>query len=75
MKVNSSDEPKVREAAALLNERITTYKTRFQIVDKQDLLTMVAFDAVFETLSQQEQQSQMVASISDELEKLVQQIG
>jgi cell division protein ZapA (FtsZ GTPase activity inhibitor) len=47
MKVKASDEAKVLKAADLLNDSMTFYKNNFHIVEKQDILAMVAFDAFF----------------------------
>ena len=51
MKVKASEEAKVRAAGKLLNERIEKYMRQYTITDKQDLLAMVAFDCVVESLS------------------------
>ncbi|WP_017732157.1 cell division protein ZapA [Nafulsella turpanensis] len=58
MKVSAEDEEKIRKAGKIINERIRTYRNRFGINDKQDLLAMVAFDCVVE---------QMGASIPESL--------
>lgn len=51
MKAKASEEAKVRAAGKLLNERIEKYIRQYTITDKQDLLAMVAFDCVVESLS------------------------
>ncbi len=75
MTVNASDELKIRQAAALLNEQLARYKTNFNIIEKQDLFAIVAFDAVFEKLSQQEQQEKLTESVSFEIDSLMQQMA
>ena len=50
MKVSAEDEEKIRKAGKIINERIRTYRNRFGINDKQDLLAMVAFDCVVEQM-------------------------
>ncbi|MEL6534383.1 MAG: cell division protein ZapA [Bacteroidota bacterium] len=54
MKVDPSDEERVRRAGKLLNEKLKQYKDRFGIDDKQDLLAMVAFESLTEKLLQEE---------------------
>ena len=44
MKVKPEEEERVRLAGKLLNEKLKTFKEHFKIDDKQDLLSMVAFD-------------------------------
>lgn len=50
MKVSDADEQKVRRAGKLINERMRTYSAKFGLHDKQDLLAMVAFDCLVDTL-------------------------
>ena len=57
MKVSAEDEEKIRKAGKIINERIRTYRNRFGINDKQDLLAMVAFDCVVEQMGASVQES------------------
>ncbi len=75
MKVKAIDEAKVLRAAELLNTNLTFYKNNFHIVDKQDMLAMVAFDAFFEKLSMEEKRSEMIDSISGEIDALSEQLA
>jgi cell division protein ZapA len=50
MKVEPEEEERIRKAGKLVNEKIKRFKSQFGIDDKQDLLAMVAFDAVVERL-------------------------
>ncbi|CAN5492745.1 cell division protein ZapA [soil metagenome] len=50
MKVEASDEARIRNAGKLINERMNAYRDRFGIDDKQDLLAMVAFDCLVDTI-------------------------
>ena len=75
MKVNAADEQKVRKAATLLNEQLIKYKSNFSIVEKQDLLAIVAFDAVFERLSMEEQRMGMLQGIASEIDALTHQLS
>lgn len=49
MKVEASDEARIRNAGKQINERMKAYRERFGIDDKQDLLAMVAFDCLVDT--------------------------
>ncbi|HLU89015.1 MAG TPA: cell division protein ZapA [Cyclobacteriaceae bacterium] len=50
MKVKAEDEAKIRRAGKLINERIKQYRDEFGLDDRQDLLAMVAFDCMVETM-------------------------
>lgn len=50
MKVRPQDEAYVRKAGILLEERINQYRSTSHISDRQDLLAMVAFDFLVESL-------------------------
>ena len=50
MKVKVEDEAKIRRAGKLINERIKQYREEFGLDDRQDLLAMVAFDCMVETI-------------------------
>ncbi len=50
MKVSPEDEELVRKAGKLLNDKLRVYRTKFGIDDKQDLLSMVAFDVLIDNL-------------------------
>jgi cell division protein ZapA len=54
MKVKTEDEQRVRNAGKTINERIKTYRERFGIDDKQDLLAMVAFDSLVDKMETEE---------------------
>ena len=62
MRVKAEDEERIRRAGKLLNEKIKSYQTQFGIDDAQDLVAMVAFDAVVEKLKREES-----SEASDEL--------
>ncbi len=48
MKVSQDQETRIRNAARLVNERMTVYQEQFGIQDPQDLLAMVAFDCLIQ---------------------------
>lgn len=50
MKVEPEEEELIRKAGNIVNEKIKLFKGQFGIDDKQDLLAMVAFDALVERL-------------------------
>ncbi len=50
MKVSPEEEERIRKAGKIVNEKIKLFKSQFGIDDKQDLLAMVAFDALVERL-------------------------
>ncbi|MEJ2005512.1 MAG: cell division protein ZapA [Cyclobacteriaceae bacterium] len=54
MKVRPADEERVRKAGKSINERLRSYRERFGIDDKQDLLSMVAFDCLIEKMEAEE---------------------
>ena len=73
MKVKSADEARVLEAASQLSIQLETYKN-FGIIEKQDMLAMVAFDAIFSKLAVDEQKLQLVNGVCSELEALTNQL-
>ncbi len=50
MTVKADEEERIRKAGKLINERLKSYREKFGIDDKQDLLSMVAFDALIDRL-------------------------
>ena len=51
MKIDASEEVRVRSAGKLINEKIKQYSANFGIHDKQDLLAMIAFEVMVEQLT------------------------
>jgi cell division protein ZapA len=54
MRVKPEDEGKIRHAGKLINEKLRKYKTEYGLVDTTDLLAMVAFDCMVESLETSE---------------------
>lgn len=54
MRVKIEDESKIRQAGKLINEKLRKYKDEFGLDDNQDLLAMVAFDCMVESLETNE---------------------
>jgi cell division protein ZapA (FtsZ GTPase activity inhibitor) len=50
MKVKTEDEAKIRQAGKLINDKIKRYREEFGLDDRQDLLAMVAFDCMVESM-------------------------
>jgi cell division protein ZapA len=50
MRVDSSEEERIRVAGKLINEKLKHFREQFGIDDKQDLLSMTVFDAVMDKL-------------------------
>ncbi len=50
MKVERSEEERIRKAGRQLNEQMKSYSEQFGTTDRQDLLAMVAFDTFVEHL-------------------------
>lgn len=78
MKVKAEDEAKIRHAGKLINDKIKRYREEFGLDDRQDLLAMVAFDCMVESMEQDmvnsEDSTQIQSSISrvnDQLNSLL----
>jgi cell division protein ZapA (FtsZ GTPase activity inhibitor) len=54
MKVKTEDEAKIRQAGKLINDKLKRYREEFGLDDKQDLLAMVAFDSMVQSMEQNE---------------------
>lgn len=70
MKVKAEDEARVRNAGKQINERIRSYRERFGIDDKQDLLAMVAFDCLVDKLETDEKQYDTDESVLEKVNHL-----
>lgn len=77
IKVQAADEERIRAAGKLINDQVKTYRTKFGIHDKQDLLAMVAFDCLTNTLqlhSGAEGTTQIITERVDALVELIDQV-
>lgn len=70
MRVPMEEEERLRTAGRLVNERIKKYSQKFGIDDKQDLLAMVAFDALVEKLKSEAGSSQNQHEVENILSEL-----
>lgn len=75
MRVKPADEQRVRAAASRLNEQMNVYRTKFSILEKHDLLAMVAFDSMFEKINMEEQRINMLQGIASEIDAITSQIS
>lgn len=75
LRVKAGEEERVRQVALHLQESLTRYKQHGHIVEKQDLLAMVAFDAVFEKISLEERNRAYLQSIESQIEELNEQLA
>ncbi len=75
MKVDPADEENIRRAAKIINESLRSYREKFGIDDKQDLLAMVAFDSTVERLKLEGKSHQIDDTIEHKLAKLNQIIS
>lgn len=70
MKVKPDEEERVRSAARNLNEKLKSYRDQFGIDDKQDLLAMVAFDYVVDSMRTEEAIENIDQSASEKIDYL-----
>jgi cell division protein ZapA (FtsZ GTPase activity inhibitor) len=71
MRVKVEDEAKIRHAGKLINEKMRKYKEEFGLDDSQDLLAMVAFDCMVESL----QTNEINAESSEDIRRNLSQIN
>jgi len=71
MRVKIEDESKIRHAGKLINEKLRKYKEEFGLDDTQDLLAMVAFDCMVESLETNE----LNAGDSEQIKSSISQIS
>ncbi len=70
LRIDSKDEQLLRKAAKLLNNQLKEKKEKFGIRDKQDLMAMVAFDGVVNSLKSVEKNGKVSEHILT-LEKMI----
>lgn len=74
MKVHPKDEALVRKAATTINNQLKAYQEKFDQIDIQDLLAMVAFDCLVENLRVQKAQAKDQEAIHASILSLIQLI-
>lgn len=70
MKVKAHEEERVRSASRLINEKLKSYREQFGIDDKQDLLSMVAFDTVVEKMRSEENHQEIDQTVFEKVNQL-----
>ncbi|HDP54705.1 MAG TPA: cell division protein ZapA [Bacteroidetes bacterium] len=68
LKIDRSDEEKIRKAARMINEKVLLYKQRYTDKDLQDFLAMAALQFVIKLLESENRFE--VAPMIDELSEL-----
>jgi cell division protein ZapA len=70
MRIDSSEEEKLRLAGKMVNEKLKSYRDQFGIDDKQDLLAMVAFDCMVERMKTEVANSSLTNNITSKISSL-----
>src|SRR5690606_7714976 len=70
MKVREEDEARIRRAGKLINDRLKRYREEFGLDDRQDLLAMVAFDCMVETMELSEVSSEDSEKIVSTIQRI-----
>ncbi len=70
MKVKPEEEERVRLAGRLLNDKLKTFRDHFKIDDKQDLLSMIAFDAQAGLLKSEHNNSNLLKKFDNKIAEL-----
>ncbi|MFT5617749.1 MAG: cell division protein ZapA [Arenicella sp.] len=65
LKIQPHQEALLRRASKVLNERIKNLQKKSRIMDRQDLLAMVAFDATVESLKLSEATEQNQKQVTE----------
>jgi len=77
LKIDRSDEEKIRKAARLINEKVLLYKQRYQDKDTQDFLAMAALQFVTRVIEEEDKRDeslvlQKLNELNQELEEYIQ---
>jgi cell division protein ZapA len=75
MKVKRVDEERVRMAGKLINEKLKSYREQFGIDDKQDLLSMVAFDCLIDKMASEETNQVIDQTVFEKVDRLNQLVS
>ncbi|MBX9852876.1 MAG: cell division protein ZapA [Cytophagaceae bacterium] len=70
MRIDSSEEERLRLAGKMVNEKLKHYRDQFGIDDKQDLLAMVAFDCMVERMKTEAANSSLTNNITTKISYL-----
>jgi cell division protein ZapA len=75
MRIDSSEEERIRIAGKMVNEKLKYYRDQFGIDDKQDLLSMVAFDCMVEKMKTEATNSNLAENITNQISFLDQLVA
>jgi cell division protein ZapA len=75
LKVAYEEEEQIRKTARLLNEKIKTYREKFGIEDKQDLLAMVAFEILVGKLKLEDEEQNRSSDIARSIQNIESRIA
>ena len=70
MKVKPEEEERVRNAGKFVNNQLKSYRERFGIDDKEDLLAMVAFDCMIAKIKSEESSYAIDRTIEEKIESM-----
>lgn len=70
LKVSVAQEPVIRQAAKLINEKIKSYKESFDVNEKPVLLSMCALQFVTELLELKNQKAQEEQELHSEIKEM-----
>ena len=70
LKVTVEDEPKIRKAAKMINDKIKAYRDDYQLADKANLLSMVALQFAVELVQFKDRQWIEDVNISSDLAEI-----
>jgi len=70
MRVDSSEEERIRVAGKLINEKLKHFREQFGIDDKQDLLSMTVFDAVMDKLKSDQTTTDNESIVQNKIEQI-----
>jgi len=74
LRVALEDEPNIRNAAKLINEKIRTYRDDYQLADKANLLSMVALQFAVEIVQFHEKKWIEDVNISSDIAEIAQML-
>lgn len=73
LKIERTDEEKIRKAAKLINDKVQAYKQHYADKDTQDFLAMAALQFVIKVL--ETEQTEEASNVTNDLETLSQQVA
>lgn len=74
MKVKPEEEARVRSAGKFINDRLKSYREKFGIDDKEDLLAMVAFDCMVAKLKTEEESTAIDSTAENQIDSINQML-